>query len=118
MGDSMYLVDDDRGGKLEVKRHGSTVHVLQSGDTFGESSLLFRHPRKSTIICASTNAIFMSFLHPHFMICLNLTRVVKQHCTRRQVKELGNRCDLVGLSSLNSSGVAIQCFGVFCTSWD
>ena len=53
MGDSMYLVDDDRGGKLDVKRHGSTVHVLQSGDTFGESSLLFRHPRKSTVICAS-----------------------------------------------------------------
>lgn len=53
MGNSMYLVDDDIGGKLEVKRNGSTVHILQPGDTFGESSLLFRHPRKSTVICAT-----------------------------------------------------------------
>lgn len=53
LGDSMFLVDDNDGGKLTVERGGKTVHTLQKGDTFGESSLLFRQPRKCTVICAA-----------------------------------------------------------------
>ena len=53
IGNSMFLVDEDNGGKFEVRRRGKTAHILWPGDTFGESSLLFRSPRKSTVICAT-----------------------------------------------------------------
>lgn len=53
LGDSMFLVDDYNGGSLKVERGGKKVHILRQGDTFGESSLLFQHPRKSTVICTS-----------------------------------------------------------------
>jgi CRP-like cAMP-binding protein len=53
MGNSMFLVDEVIGGKLEVKHGGGkTAHILRPGDTFGESSLLFRRPRSSTVVCA------------------------------------------------------------------
>ena len=54
MGDSMFLVDEEIGGKLEVKDdRGTTAHTLSPGDIFGESSLLFQRPRSSTVICSS-----------------------------------------------------------------
>lgn len=45
-GTSMYQVDDEEGGVLEVS-HGknAAVHKYVAGDTFGESSLLFKRPR-------------------------------------------------------------------------
>jgi CRP-like cAMP-binding protein len=53
MGESMFLADDKSGGKLEVKQNGKLIHTLNAGDTFGESSLLFRRPRKSTVTCVA-----------------------------------------------------------------
>lgn len=47
---SMYVVDQ---GTLKVEYGKETVHKLQSGDTFGESGLLFQRPRSSTVTCAS-----------------------------------------------------------------
>jgi len=49
---SMFLVDD---GTLEVKHGDETLHKLSSGDSFGESSLLFQRPRSSTVVCASAS---------------------------------------------------------------
>jgi CRP-like cAMP-binding protein len=53
MGESMFLADDKSGGKLEVKHNGKLIHTLHAGDTFGESSLLFRRPRQSTVTCVA-----------------------------------------------------------------
>lgn len=50
IGKSMFLVND---GTLEVKHGEKTLHQLSSGDSFGESSLLFQRPRSSTVMCAS-----------------------------------------------------------------
>jgi len=52
IGYSMFLVDD---GILDVKHGGKLLHNLSSGDSFGESSLLFQRPRSSTVICASAD---------------------------------------------------------------
>ena len=50
IGESMFLVDE---GTLEVKHGRKILHQLSSGDSFGESSLLLRRPRSSTVVCAS-----------------------------------------------------------------
>jgi len=44
-GTSMYRVDDDDGGLLEVSHGDKVVHKYVAGDSFGESSLLFQRPR-------------------------------------------------------------------------
>jgi len=50
VGSSMFLVED---GIFDVQHDGRTLHTLSTGDSFGESSLLFRRPRSSTVLCAS-----------------------------------------------------------------
>jgi serine/threonine protein kinase len=45
IGTSMFRVDDDNGGELEVSHGGNIVHQYVAGDSFGESSLLFKRPR-------------------------------------------------------------------------
>jgi serine/threonine protein kinase len=50
-GKSIYIVDD---GTLDVTHNGTKMHNLSSGDSFGESSILFQRPRSSTVVCAST----------------------------------------------------------------
>ena len=44
-GTSMFRVDDEDGGCLEVSHNGTAVHKYVAGDSFGESSLLFKRPR-------------------------------------------------------------------------
>lgn len=53
LGTSMYRVDDNDGGELEVSHGNNVVHRYFSGDSFGESSLLFKRPRSSTVTCVS-----------------------------------------------------------------
>ena len=50
IGRSMFLVDE---GSLEARHGGKTLHHLEIGDSFGESSLLFSRPRSSSVICTS-----------------------------------------------------------------
>lgn len=50
IGKSMFLVGE---GSLEAKHSRKTLHHLASGDSFGESSLLFQRPRSSTVVCTS-----------------------------------------------------------------
>lgn len=45
IGSSIYRVDDDVGGELEVSHNGKVVHKYLPGDSFGESSVLFNRPR-------------------------------------------------------------------------
>lgn len=53
LGTSMYRVDDNDGGELEVAHGDNVVHRYFAGDSFGESSLLFKRPRSSTVTCVS-----------------------------------------------------------------
>jgi serine/threonine protein kinase len=56
LGTSMFRVDDDddeRGGELAVSHGDNIVHKYVQGDSFGESSLLFKRPRSSTVTCVS-----------------------------------------------------------------
>jgi serine/threonine protein kinase len=56
LGTSMFRVDDDddeRGGELTVSHGDNIVHKYVRGDSFGESSLLFKRPRSSTVTCVS-----------------------------------------------------------------
>jgi len=53
LGTSMYRVDDKDGGELQVTHGDNEVHRYYSGDSFGESSLLFKQPRSSTVTCMS-----------------------------------------------------------------
>jgi serine/threonine protein kinase len=56
LGTSMFRVDDDddeRGGELTVSHGDNIVHKYVQGDSFGESSLLFKRPRSSTVTCVS-----------------------------------------------------------------
>jgi len=57
MGKSMYFVDENNGGKFEVKHGDVTVHHYGKGESFGESSLLLERPRSSTVICSSDTCI-------------------------------------------------------------
>lgn len=45
LGTSMFRVDDEDGGLLEVSHGDNVVHRYMAGDSFGESSLLFKRPR-------------------------------------------------------------------------
>ena len=53
LGTSMYRVDDKDGGELQVTHGDNEVHRYTSGDSFGESSLLCKQPRSSTVTCLS-----------------------------------------------------------------
>jgi len=57
MGKSMYFVDENNGGRFEVKHGDVTVHHYDKGESFGESSLLLERPRSSTVICSSDTCI-------------------------------------------------------------
>lgn len=59
VGESMYVVDEGVGGRLEVRHGKEILHYLNEGDSFGESSLLFQRPRSSTVVCASKDC----FIH-------------------------------------------------------
>lgn len=52
-GTSMFRVEDDDGGVLEVYHGDHLIHKYENGDSFGESSLLFQRPRSSTVTCAT-----------------------------------------------------------------
>merc|ERR1711933_298822 len=53
IGKSMFMVEEENGGTLDVTHDGVKVHSYHGGDSFGESSLLFSKPRSSTVKCVS-----------------------------------------------------------------
>uniref|UniRef100_A0A7S2EJ89 Calmodulin n=1 Tax=Trieres chinensis TaxID=1514140 RepID=A0A7S2EJ89_TRICV len=67
-GNSMFFVDEkEEGQKLEVMHKNVVVHEYYAGESFGESSLLFKRPRSSTVVCASENCKLHEMLGSDFL---------------------------------------------------
>mmetsp|Transcript_29188 Transcript_29188/g.61062 ORF Transcript_29188/g.61062 Transcript_29188/m.61062 type:complete len:656 (-) Transcript_29188:173-2140(-) len=90
-GHSMYRVDDDDGGQLEVSHKGVVVHKYTSGDSFGESSLLFDRPRSSTVTCAAKNCRLHEMKGADFLAVLEsspeMARSLRDMCRKRLLKK-------------------------------
>lgn len=66
-GTSMFTVEDKDGGELLVSHGDNVVHKYVSGDSFGESSLLFQRPRSSTVTCNSEKCRLREMLSEDFL---------------------------------------------------
>lgn len=91
VGTSMYRVDDNGGGVLEVT-HGSTpVHQYGAGDSFGESSLLFDKPRSSTVTCISDTCKVYEMRRDDFLAVVEsapgLAEALKNMSRKRYLKK-------------------------------
>mmetsp|Transcript_25416 Transcript_25416/g.60072 ORF Transcript_25416/g.60072 Transcript_25416/m.60072 type:complete len:967 (-) Transcript_25416:28-2928(-) len=89
-GTSMFRVDDQKGGELEVLHGDTVVHKYVNGDSFGESSLLFNKPRSSTVRCASESCRVHEMLADDFMTVVNSTphmaSALRNMCRKRLFK--------------------------------
>jgi len=85
---SMFLVDE---GTLEVKHGKETLHKLSSGDSFGESSLLFQRPRSSTVVCASAGCSLHEMRGADFQALLESdpahARALSDMCRKRMFRK-------------------------------
>eukprot|EP00581_Thalassiosira_minuscula_P011566 CAMPEP_0183713244 /NCGR_PEP_ID=MMETSP0737-20130205/8139_1 /TAXON_ID=385413 /ORGANISM="Thalassiosira miniscula, Strain CCMP1093" /LENGTH=908 /DNA_ID=CAMNT_0025941997 /DNA_START=158 /DNA_END=2884 /DNA_ORIENTATION=+ len=85
---SMFLVDE---GTLEVKHGKETLHKLTSGDSFGESSLLFQRPRSSTVVCASERCRLLEMKGEDFQALLesdpSSARAFNDICRQRMFRK-------------------------------
>lgn len=88
IGKSMFLVDD---GSLEVKHGEKILHLLSSGDSFGESSLLFQRPRSSTVVCASADCSLHEMRNSDFYSLLESdpahARALSDMCRKRMFQK-------------------------------
>jgi len=66
-GNSMFFVDEETGGDLDVKHGDVIVHKYMQGESFGESSLLLERPRSSTVTCASDTCYLHEMMNNDFM---------------------------------------------------
>ncbi|KAL7528667.1 hypothetical protein ACHAXR_002561 [Thalassiosira sp. AJA248-18] len=84
----MFLVDE---GVLEVKHDKKKLHQLSSGDSFGESSLLFQRPRSSTVMCASENCSLHEMIGADFFALLESdpahARALSDMCRKRMFQK-------------------------------
>jgi CRP-like cAMP-binding protein len=84
IGESMYEVIE---GTFEVRHGGKPVHFINSGDSFGESSLLFRRPRSSTVVCASPECQLHEMKGSDFYAMLesdpSTTNALRDMCRKR-----------------------------------
>jgi CRP-like cAMP-binding protein len=89
-GTSMFRVDDEQGGELDVLHGGTVVHKYTSGDSFGESSLLFDKPRSSTVRCVSERCRVHEMLAEDFLAVVNSTpdsaSALRNMCRKRLFK--------------------------------
>mmetsp|Transcript_3184 Transcript_3184/g.6953 ORF Transcript_3184/g.6953 Transcript_3184/m.6953 type:complete len:1032 (+) Transcript_3184:126-3221(+) len=88
VGKSMFLVN---GGRLAVKHGDVSVHEYFSGDSFGESSLVFERPRSSTVICASDTCNLHEMLGSDFLSVLesspDAAASLRDMCRKRLFKK-------------------------------
>ena len=89
-GTAMFRVDDLEGGELEVLHGDVPVHKYFSGDSFGESSLLFVKPRSSTVRCVSDNCRIHEMSGEDFMAVVqsspNSAAALRNMCRKRLFK--------------------------------
>lgn len=91
IGRSMYFVDEERGGELDVKHGDLTVHKYGQGESFGESSLLMEKPRSSTVICSSDKCLLHEMKGADFLAYLETSPETKDAllnmCRKRNFKK-------------------------------
>mmetsp|Transcript_3436 Transcript_3436/g.5370 ORF Transcript_3436/g.5370 Transcript_3436/m.5370 type:complete len:866 (+) Transcript_3436:173-2770(+) len=91
VGNSMYFVDEVDGGTFDVLHSNEIVHRYHSGDSFGESSLLFKKPRSSTVICASEHCKVHEMSGPDFLELVEsypeTARFLRDMCSKRLLKK-------------------------------
>eukprot|EP00977_Amphora_coffeiformis_P004489 scaffold965_cov158-Amphora_coffeaeformis.AAC.13 len=93
-GTSMFTVEDKDGGELLVSHGDNVVHKYVSGDSFGESSLLFQRPRSSTVTCNSENCRLREMLSEDFLALIesspemakSLKNMARKRLFKRAVK--------------------------------
>jgi CRP-like cAMP-binding protein len=91
VGTSMYRVDDVDGGELSVSHSGKLVHKYLGGDSFGESSLIMKQPRSSTVTCTSKKCQLLEMKAEDFMAVIEsspeLTTSLRDMCRKRLFKK-------------------------------
>lgn len=100
-GTSMFRVDDLIGGELEVLHGKVPVHRYVSGDSFGESSLLFDKPRSSTVRCVSDTCHLHEMRGEDFMavveaspdLAASLRNMCRQRLFKKAVKQFSLQKD-------------------------
>lgn len=92
-GTSMFQVDDSGDGNYELEvLHGNIpVHKYHSGDSFGESSLLFDKPRSSTVRCISSECRVHEMRRDDFLAVVNsspgMAAALRNMCRKRLFKK-------------------------------
>jgi len=98
MGKSMYFVDEEKGGELDVKHGDVVVHKYGQGESFGESSLLLEKPRSSTVTCASDECYLHEMMGSDFLAFLETSPDTKaallNMCRKRLFKKAVKRYSL------------------------
>jgi len=91
VGASMFLVDEKDGGTFDVKHGDAKVHTYHGGDSFGESSLLMKKPRWSTVICTSETCKIHEMLGDDFLAVVEsspeLAASLRNMCRKRMFKK-------------------------------
>jgi CRP-like cAMP-binding protein len=91
LGTSMFRVDDDDGGEFDVSHGQNVVHRYYAGDSFGESSLLFKRPRSSTVTCVSDTCRLHEMQGEDFIAALesspDLAESLRNMCRKRLFKK-------------------------------
>jgi serine/threonine protein kinase len=92
VGTSMFRVDDaDDGGTLAVSHGDTVVHKHEAGDSFGESSLLFKRPRSSTVTCLSEKCCLHEMNGTDFLAVVDsspeLAESLRNMCRKRIFKK-------------------------------
>eukprot|EP00586_Coscinodiscus_wailesii_P013408 CAMPEP_0172512878 /NCGR_PEP_ID=MMETSP1066-20121228/247823_1 /TAXON_ID=671091 /ORGANISM="Coscinodiscus wailesii, Strain CCMP2513" /LENGTH=855 /DNA_ID=CAMNT_0013292863 /DNA_START=105 /DNA_END=2672 /DNA_ORIENTATION=- len=99
VGKSIFFVDDKNGGRLDVTHGGNYVHSYESGDNFGESSILFTRPHSSTVVCASQTCKLHEMLGSDFLAVLesspetasSLRNMCRKRLFKRAIKALSRK---------------------------
>jgi len=90
-GTSMFRVDDSDGGVFEVSHGDTVVHKYFGGDSFGESSLLFKRPRSSTVTCVSGTCRLHEMQGEDFMAVIEsspgMAKSLRDMCRKRLFKK-------------------------------
>jgi CRP-like cAMP-binding protein len=91
VGTSMYRVDDEDGGELLVSHGNNVVHKYVNGDSFGESSLLYKRPRSSTVTCNSETCRVVEMKAEDFLAVLEASPEISKSLKSMALKRLFKR---------------------------